>query len=255
MIGTAAWDAEQYAQAFSFVPEMARDLVDWLDPQPGERILDLGCGTGALTAAIAASGALVEGVDRDQRMLAVARRGHPGIPFRRADAQDFTLAEPVDAVFSNAVLHWVPDQERAFGRVAAALKPGGRFVAEMGGRRNIDIVKGALRAALAAAGVPRERQPQLWYFPTPGQQCTRLEEQGLEVRRLAYFDRPTPLEPGEQGLRDWLRMFAGPLLELVPAARREGVLTAVEEATHADLYREDRWVVDYVRLRFLAVRV
>ena len=253
--GTAAWDAERYEQDFSFVPDMARDLLQWLNPQPGERILDLGCGTGALTATIAETGAFVEGLDLDERMLAVARREHPEIPFRRADAQEFSVTEPKDAIFSNAVLHWVPDQERTFRQVAAALKPGGRLVVEMGGHRNIDIVKGALRSALAAAGVPYERQPRLWFFPTPGQQCARLEAQGMEVRRLAYFDRPTPLDLGEQGLSNWLWMFAGSLLELVPPGRREEVLTAVAEATRGDLYREGRWVMDYVRLRFLAVRV
>jgi len=251
----SGWDAERYAEAFSFVPEGGRNLVAWLDPQPGERVLDLGCGTGALTAAIAGLGAEVEGVDRDEAMLAVARRAQPGLSFRRADAQTLTVDGLLDAVFSNAAMHWMPDQDAVIARVAAALRPGGRFVVEMGGRRNIAAIIAALQAALAAAGLPRAQQPYPWVFPSPAEQCARLEAQGFEVRRLAYFDRPTPLEGGEQGMRDWLQMFVPAMLSVAPQGRAADVVAAVERTTRPALFRDGQWVADYVRLRFLAVRV
>lgn len=250
-----AWDAERYAAAFSFVAERGRDLVAWLDPQPGERVLDLGCGTGALTAAIAALGAQVEGVDRDEAMLTVARREHPGIPFRRVDARQLQVDPPLDAVFSNAALHWMPDQDAVIGAVAATLRPGGRFVVEMGGRRNIATIVAPLRAALARAGVPPALQPAPWVFPGPAEQCARLESHGFEVHRLAYFDRATPLEGGARGMRDWLQMFAPAFLAMVPEDRADEVVTAVEQATRPQLFHDGQWVADYVRLRFLAVRV
>ena len=250
-----AWDAQRYAEAFSFVPERGRDLVGWLDPQPGERVLDLGCGTGALTAAIAACGAEVEGVDQDEAMLDLARREHPGISFRQADGQSFTVDRPLDAIFSNAALHWMPDQDAVIARAAAALRPGGRFLVEMGGKRNIATIVAPLRAALAESGVPRREQPEPWVFPSPGEQCARLEAHGFELRRLAYFDRPTPLEGGAAGMRDWLRMFARAFVAATPPDRLNDVLSAVEDATRPQLFHEHRWVADYVRLRFLAVRV
>ena len=153
---------KRYAEAFSFVPRRGRELLVWLDPRPGERILDLGCGTGALTAAIGDAGADVEGIDQDPAMLALARREHPGVAFRRADAQRLRVAEPLDAVFSNAALHWMPDQDAVIAAVARALRPGGRFVVEMGGRRNIAAILAPLRAALEREGLPVARQPQPW---------------------------------------------------------------------------------------------
>ena len=251
----AGWDAERYAEAFSFIPERGRELVAWLDPRPGERILDLGCGTGALTAAIAAAGAQAEGVDQDAAMIALARREHPGIPFRQADAQRLRVAEPLDAVFSNAALHWMPDQDAVIAGVAAALRPGGRFVVEMGGRRNVAAIVAPLRAALEREGVPVARQPHPWVFPSPAEQAARLEAHGLELRRLSAFDRATPLEGGEHGMRDWLRMFAGAFLAAAPAGRAEALIAAVEDATRPQLFDGERWVADYVRLRFVAVRV
>lgn len=250
-----AWDAETYADAFAFIPARGRELLAWLRPQAGERILDLGCGTGALTAAIAESGAAVEGVDQDAAMLALARREHPDLAFRQADGQALCADEPLDAVFSNAAMHWMPDQDAVIGAVAEALRPGGRFVVEMGGRRNIAAILAPLRAALAAAGLPFEAQPHPWVFPSPAEQAARLEAHGFELRRLAYFDRATPLEGGAEGMQIWLRMFAREFIAACPAGQWEAVARAVEEQARAALYDGERWVADYVRLRFLAVRV
>ncbi|PZC44502.1 MAG: Trans-aconitate methyltransferase [Chloroflexi bacterium] len=251
----SAWDAQTYADDFSFVAASARDLIEWLGPQSGEKILDLGCGTGALSATIAESGAVVEGVDQDASMLALAAREHPGIAFRQADGQALRVDAPLDAVFSNAALHWMPDQDAVVRSVAAALRPGGRFVAEMGGKRNIAAILAPLRAAMAEAGVPVAQQPQPWVFPSPAEQASRLEAQGFEVRRLAYFDRPSPFEGGMDGMRGWLQMFARAFSAVCPADRWEQVVRAVEDGARDQLFDGERWVGDYVRLRFLAQRV
>jgi trans-aconitate methyltransferase len=107
------WDAAQYNQTFSFVWQYGSGILELLDPHPAERILDLGSGTGHLTAKIAESGATVVGVDHSAEMVATARETYPEIDFHQMDATGISVDEPFDAVFSNAVLHWVTPPERA----------------------------------------------------------------------------------------------------------------------------------------------
>ncbi len=235
------WDAGLYDGRHGFVWREAEALLAWLTPRAGERVLDLGCGTGHLTARIAATGAEVVGLDPSAAMLGRARREHPGLTFVEGDARDFDLGV-FDAVFSNAVLHWVRPPEDAARCVARALKPGGRFVAEFGGSGNIVAICAAVRRAAEEAGVA----PPLpdWYFPTATEYSGVLEVAGLRVVRAELFARPTALE-GEAGLRGWLRQFA-------PEA--EALSGRVEELARAELWREGRWVADYVRLRVEARR-
>jgi trans-aconitate methyltransferase len=248
---TQSWDAGLYDGRHAFVWRHGAALVEVLAPQPGERVLDLGCGTGHLTAAIAAAGAHVVGLDHSADMLAQARHAYPHLDFLQGDARDFALGQPCDAVFSNAALHWVRPPEAVVRCVYAALKPGGHFVAEFGGHGNVAAVTAALRAA-GRLGV-RSEVPA-WYFPSVGEYAALLEAVGLEVRSAALFDRPTPLE-GPSGLRDWVAMFARSALDAVPAERREEFLRAVEDAARPALYRDGGWFADYRRLRVVAVRV
>jgi trans-aconitate methyltransferase len=251
MTTTQHWDATLYDGKHGFVWQHGAALVELLTPRPGERILDLGCGTGHLTARIAEVGATVVGLDRSAEMLAQARAAYPRIEFVQGDAREFAFAKPFDAVFSNALLHWVRPPETVVRRVRDTLRPGGRFVAEFGGRGNVRAVIEALRVAAERVGVGAE--PPAWYYPSVGEYSGLLEATGLEVRFAVLFDRPTPLE-GEAGLRDWVRMFAGGMLEGVPAERREEFLRAVEEAARPALFRDGGWVADYRRLRLVAVR-
>jgi SAM-dependent methyltransferase len=242
------WDAEQYDDGVGFVHELGEGVLDWLAPEPGERVVDVGCGTGHLTAAIAEAGADVVGVDRSPSMLSGARAEYPELALVRADATALPFAG-VDAVFSNAALHWVGDQDAAVASVAAALREGGRFVAEMGGAGNVAAVRAAFEGAAAERGYDL---PDPWVFPTVEEAATRLERHGFEVRRATLFDRPTPLS-GEDGFREWASAFGDSLLSPVPADERPSIVADAEARARPDLLRDGEWVADYRRLRFEAV--
>jgi SAM-dependent methyltransferase len=244
------WDANLYDGKHSFVTELGRALIDLLAPRPGERVLDLGCGTGDLAAAIADHGTTVVGLDASPAMLTAARAKYPALEVVQGDAADFRFAEPFDAVFSNAALHWVANADGVAGCVAAALKPLGRFVAEFGGRGNIAaLVDGVRRAAAEVAGVDAHRRQ---YYPSVGEYAGLLERHGLEVRSAWLFDRPTQLADGDRGLRNWLSMFWPDLP--VPEGRREAVLDRAEALLRPTLYRDGAWFADYRRLRVVAVK-
>ncbi|MDH2429890.1 class I SAM-dependent methyltransferase [Sphaerisporangium sp. TRM90804] len=247
------WNARAYDSSFGYVSAQGTPLIELLDPQPGERILDLGCGTGVLTGEIAARGTTVLGLDGSAAMIEVAVAQHPGLEFMIGDGGNFHLHRPCDAVFSNAALHWmVRDPDAVIRCVRAALNPGGRFVAELGGAGNCAALTSAMLTAWREYGL---REPELpWYFPSPAEYATRLEQAGFTVRLLEYFDRPTPLDECPDGAADWVRMFAGSLLDDVPPGTVEPLLRRVNELAAPALRRESGWVADYVRLRFAAVR-
>ena len=239
---------ERYQAKHHYVTAAGADLVEVLAPQAGERVLDLGCGTGQLSARIAAAGAEVVGLDQSAEMVAAARAQFPSLSFVVGDARDFSFAEPFNAVFSNAVLHWVQPPEAALVCIAAGLELGGRFVAELGGARNVATISRGLTDQLAARGF---YPPWPWYFPSLGEYARLVEQAGLRVAHASHFPRPTPLA-GESGLRDWLEMFAETLTAVVPPPMREELLAAVEDAVRPALYGDGGWCADYWRLRVVA---
>jgi trans-aconitate methyltransferase len=245
-----AWDASLYDSKHSFVWKYGASLVELLAPRPGERIVDLGCGTGHLTAQIAAANAEVIGIDSSPQMIEQARRTHPAVRFEIGDARTFSFGEDYDAVFSNAVLHWVHPPEQAVVQVWAALRPGGRFVAEFGGRGNTRQMVAALLKQAAAFGVAEYSLP--WYYPSVAEYAALLERHDLEVTFATLFDRPTPLE-GEDGLRKWFEMFGGSLLDRLTAEKRTECLAALETELRPVLYRDGQWQADYRRLRIVAL--
>ncbi|HTS78687.1 MAG TPA: methyltransferase domain-containing protein [Bryobacteraceae bacterium] len=234
------WDAQQY-QKHSFVWQLGEGVVELLAPRAGETIVDLGCGSGQLTARIAESGARVTGIDRSEQMIAQARANFPEIEFRVADATDFRVDAPVDAVFSNAVLHWVRDARAAIRCVGVALKPGGRFALEMGGRGNTRTLLQVVREVAGEISLP-------WFYPNVGEYSALLEAEGFEVRFATLFERPTVIE-GENGLEDWLKMFGG-ALNLRDEERGE-----IVQQARGRMFRDGNWVIDYRRLRILAIRL
>jgi len=245
------WDSALYDDRHSFVWKKAGDLVDLLDPHAGERILDLGCGTGHLTAQIGARGADVIGLDASASMIAQARQNYPKLRFVLGDARAFGFEEPFDAVFSNAALHWITDAESVIAAVARAMKPGGRFVLEMGAKGNNARVAGAVGDVLRESGFP-VRSP--WFFPSAGEYATLLERHGFEVETLRTFDRWTRLEHPEKGLREWLEMFGGAWFEGIEAPVRDAMIGAIESRLRESLWRDGAWWVDYKRLRVVARR-
>jgi trans-aconitate methyltransferase len=249
---TSEWDAGLYTAKHSFVYEYGRELVALLAVQPGERILDLGCGSGQLTQAIAESGARVTGLDNSTSMIDTARREYSDLSFVLADAKEFSFDEPFDAVFSNAALHWVTPPEKVIECVARCLRPGGRFVAEFGGKGNVQRI---YKAAEAAGRELTGREVRhVNYFPSVAEYSTILEDRSLEVRQAWLFDRPTRLEDGENGLRNWLTMFGEKTFGAMPDDVRLQWIERTQEIARPTLFRDGSWYADYRRLRVIAVR-
>lgn len=245
-----SWNPTVYAEVGAFVPTLGAGVFEWLAPQSGERILDLGCGDGQLTSKIAASGADVLGVDASPEMIAATQRR--GIEAQLCNAEALPFRAEFDAVFSNAALHWVRDQDAMLAGVRRALKPGGRFVAEMGGHGNIASIQVALAAVLARHGLTRQfTAEQMNYFPTPAAYRARLERQGFAVEEIQLIPRPTPL--GDSGMHGWLTTFRRGVLEAIPEALRPTVLDETVALLEPVLRDEPgNWAADYVRLRFVA---
>jgi trans-aconitate methyltransferase len=251
---TAKWDAELYDEKHSFVWKMAVGLLELLEAKPAERILDVGCGTGHLTAKIAANGAHVIGIDRAGEMIQQARAAYPALQFEVMDAREITFSQMFDAVFSNATLHWVKEPERAIEGIARVLRPGGRFVAEFGGRGNIAGLLAAMERAWPKVGLAGPT-PNPWYYPSLAEYAGLLEKYGFEVSYGLLFDRPTPLEDGDRGLYNWLEMFGGPLLENLLKEQRARLIEEIQCEARASLYSDGRWVLDYRRLRVSAKKM
>ncbi len=239
------WSPSDYQQHAGFVPALGASILARLAPQAGQRILDLGCGDGVLTLDLLASGADVVAVDGSPQMVAAAVAR--GVAARVMDARALTFTAEFDAVFSNAVLHWIPEADAVLAGVARALRPGGRFVAEFGGHTNVAAIVVALEAAFVRHGL-RFQSP--WYYPSPDEYRARLDANGFIVDDIRLVPRPTPLPTGMLG---WLRTFGVSIFASVP-----GTLVARVEQDVLDLLRPSlcdtngQWTADYVRLQVVA---
>ena len=244
------WDPEAYRRNGAFVPGLAGGVLEWLGAQSGERILDLGCGDGQLTKRIAATGAVVQGFDASPEMAAAARSR--GVAVDEGTAERLPYADrSFDAVFSNAALHWMRDQDGMMSEVHRVLKPGGRFVAEMGALGNIAAIRVAFAAVLERHGYDG-RQHDRNYYPTADAYARRLQRHGFRVDRMAVIPRPTPLPEG--GVAGWIRTFRRGALDSMPEAVRDAIVDETV-ALLAPILRDEegKWTADYVRLRFVAI--
>jgi SAM-dependent methyltransferase len=242
------WRADRYSEHAHFVPALGQPVLELLKPLKGERILDLGCGDGVLTAKIAASGAAVVGVDAAPDMVNAAKKR--ALDARLMTGTDLRFESEFDAVFSNAALHWMkPDPDAVIAGVARALKPGGRFVAEMGGHGCIAAVTVAIMAVMAGYGI--DVKPLIpWYFPTVDDYKARLERVGFAVDYIELIPRPTPLPTDMAG---WLEVFAATFFSRLPEQQRAAARDEVIELLRVVLCDErGRWTADYIRLRFAA---
>ena len=243
------WNPETYSRDAAYVPQLGSGVLEWLAPQLGEDILDLGCGDGQLTERIVAAGAIVAGVDASPQMIAAARKR--GISAQEGAAESLPFADrSFTAVFSNAALHWVRGQDAMMDEVHRVLRPGGRFVAEMGGHGNIAAIRVAFAAVLARLGHATlgERGN---YYPTAEAYTRRLTAHGFKVDRMILFPRPTPLGAG--GMTAWLNTFCRGALDALPETLREPAVAETVALLAPALCDEDgNWTADYVRLRFVA---
>ncbi|MGG4479149.1 MULTISPECIES: class I SAM-dependent methyltransferase [Paenibacillus] len=248
------WQAEEYDHKLAFVSGYGKSLISWLQPKKGERILDLGCGTGDLTNEIAMSQAEVVGMDASPEMIQRAREKFPEITFVEGDGHRFEVSIPYDAIFSNAALHWMKSPELVVESIWNALKPGGRLVVEFGGKGNVQTIVTALETVLEQkTGIhAADRNP--WYFPTIGEYSSLLEEKGFLVRQAYHYDRPTQLQDGEKGIEGWLAHFGGDYFAGLTKEQMEGICLETSKIVVPKLWKEDAVYADYKRLRVEAVK-
>jgi trans-aconitate methyltransferase len=246
-VSTQVWSAQDYAANARFVADLAGEAVALLAPSAGERILDLGCGDGALTLELCKSGASVVGVDTAPDLIAAARER--GLDVRLQDGAALRFEREFDAVFSNAALHWMKDPSAVIAGVARALVPHGRFVGEFGGHGNVAAIVVALHAVLGRRGIDGTALTP-WYFPTASAYRRLLEAGGFAVEAIALHTRPTVLPTDMSG---WLRTFANPFFAPLDDAGRAAALEEMLALLQPVLCDDaGRWTADYVRLRFAA---
>lgn len=245
------WNAKEYSRNAFYVSRYGEELIEILDPHKGEYILDLGCGDGTLARKIGERGPRMHCVDYSETMVMEARK--KGIPSTVLDAHKISFDQTFDAVFSNAAMHWMKQPKDILRNVFRALKPGGRFVAELGGTGNLLTITDAITRILKEEYRLDYRGYDPWFFPTVDEYRALLTEAGFEIASLTLFERPTPLP---HGFVEWFRLFAEPFLVDIPPEKHDQFCQQVARAVQPKLYdsAKEVWIIDYVRLRFVARR-
>lgn len=247
------WNANLYDGKHSFVSKYGNDLIGLLQPNKEETILDLGCGTGDLAKRLYDLGALVKGIDQSENMIAQAKSKYPEITFEVEDATQLKYENDFDAVFSNATLHWVKLPKKALSCIYNSLKEGGRFVAEFGGKGNVQLITDQIKNACNKLELYDFEERFPWYFPSIGEYTTLMEEVGFRVIFANHFERPTPLD-GENGLRNWIEMFGQSMFKGLDNDTIDEIITIAEENLKEVLFKERNWIADYKRIRVVGIK-
>lgn len=247
------WDANLYDQNHSFVSKFGNHLIELLAPKQGEKILDLGCGTGDLANKLYDLGVNMVGVDKSQNMISQALSKYPHINFMVRDVTNLGYYLEFDAVFSNATLHWVKQPKQALNCIYQSLKPGGRFVAEFGGKGNVRIITDEIIYQIRQSGIEFNMEQFPWYYPSIGEYTCLMEQIGYRVIFAEHSDRPTPLD-GEYGLRNWIKMFGSHLFADVEEKKKDYIITKVESNLKDVLYKNGKWIADYKRIRVIGLK-
>jgi trans-aconitate 2-methyltransferase len=247
------WNANLYNNKHSFVFKYGEDLVHLLDPKSGERILDLGCGTGYLTNLIARSGAEVIGMDNSKEMIDKAKAEYLNIDFELLSATDFHFDKKFDAIFSNAVLHWVLEKEKAIDCMYENLNLGGRIVIEMGGKGNVQSIINAIKKYLPKYTTVNTSL-NIWYYPSLSKYTSLLEAKGFRVTYASHYDRETELKDPANGIKDWIKMFGSSFLKNIDEASADKMLNEIQESLRPTNFRDGKWYADYKRLRIVAIK-
>lgn len=249
------WKPELNDDKLGFISQYGKGILEILNVQQGERILDLGCGTGDLSYEISQLGASVTGMDLSEEMMGRARIKYPEINFISGNAESFSLDEPVNAVFSNAALHWIKNAENVISCVWNALEEGGRFVAEFGGKGNIEMIVKSITDVLAQDYGMDASQLNPWYFPSIGEYSHLLEQRGFRVTYAVHFDRPTQLEDGENGLAHWLNGLAADVFfKGFTESDKKHIFEKIADTARKSLFDGDYWIADYKRIRVVAIK-
>lgn len=248
------WDAHLYDTSHRFVSEYGNNLIELLAPQKGESILDIGCGTGDLANELSERGIDVIGIDHAQSMIEQALQKYPHIQFEVGDITDLPYEAEFDAIFSNAVLHWIKSPKLALENIYQSLQYGGRFVAEFGGEGNVSNLTNNVIREIREAGYTFDEGKFPWYFPSIPSYTTLMEQVGFHVTFARLYHRPTRLI-GEDGLKNWLAMFADSFFHDVPVDKRDALVQQIEQALSEERDEDGNWLADYVRLQIIGEKL
>lgn len=247
------WNASLYDEKHSFISQYGKDLIKLLAPVEGENILDVGCGTGDITKQLNDLGANIIGIDKSENMINQAQKKYPNIKFKVADVTELRYSNKFDAVISNATLHWVQSPKKALSCIYNSLKTEGRFVAELGGEGNVQLITTEIRNQIKKLGISLKQERFPWYFPSIGEYTTLMEEVGFKVTFANMFERPTPLD-GNDGLRVWIEMFCKTLFGDLDNQKISLIVANVENSLKETMFIENKWIVDYIRLRVIGIK-
>lgn len=247
------WNPDLYDNKHSFVSDYGSDLIDLLSPKQNEKILDLGCGTGDLANQIYKACPNVIGIDKSYQMIHQASKKYPDISFLVGDIIHLDYTQTFNAIFSNAMIHWVKQPEKALENIYEHLEPGGRFVAEFGGKNNVQTITDEVIHQLEENNIKYDPEKFPWYFPSIGEYTALMEKVGFTVTFAQYFDRPTPLV-GEAGLSNWINMFSNEIFENLQDHTKQTIIKNTENSLKTRLHDGKQWIADYKRLRVIGLK-